>query len=104
AAQANDIGQTQNLLDADPSLIERRDQMGGTPLHRAVRGAARNAIALLLDRGANIRAIHSVARGASCGCSPIDIEPIDLALNRQDEETISLLINRGAACDLTIAA
>jgi ankyrin repeat protein len=104
AAQANDVARIAKLLNADPSLIERRDKIGGTPLHRAVRGAARDAVALLLDRGANIRAIHSVARGASCGCSPIDVEPIDLALNRRDEQTIRLLVERGATCDLTIAA
>jgi ankyrin repeat protein len=104
AAQADDIARLRTLLDADPALIERRDEMGGTPLHRAVRGAARNAIALLLDRGANIHALHSVARGASCGCSPVDIEPIDLALNRRDIETVRLLVSRGATCDLTIAA
>jgi ankyrin repeat protein len=104
AAQTNDTARIQKLLDAEPSLIERRDKIGGTPLHRAVRAAARNAIPLLLDRGANLHARHSVARGAGCGCSPIDIEPIDIALNRSDVETIRLLVTRGATCDLTIAA
>lgn len=104
AAQSNDAARLAKLLDADPSLLERRDKIGGTPLHRAVRGAARDAIALLLDRGANIRAIHSVARGAGCGCSPIDLEPIDLALNRHAPKNIRLLVDRGATCDLTIAA
>jgi ankyrin repeat protein len=104
AAQANDVARIAELLDAEPPLIDRRDSMGGTPLHRAVRGAARNAIELLLDRGANLHAHHSVARGAACGCSPLDIEPIDIALNRSDVETIRLLVTRGATCDLTIAA
>ena len=104
AAQANNVAKVRKLLDADATLVERRDRMGGTPLHRAVRGAARDAIELLLDRGANIHAVHSVARGAACGCSPVDIEPIDLALNRSDVETIRLLVTRGAPCDLTIAA
>src|SRR3569833_3202742 len=53
AAQSNDVAQLRKLLNHDPSLIERRDKIGGTPLHRAVRGAARDAIGLLLDRGAN---------------------------------------------------
>ncbi|HVY94505.1 MAG TPA: ankyrin repeat domain-containing protein [Bryobacteraceae bacterium] len=104
AAQSNDVARLRTFLDDDPFLVNRRDRMGGAPLHRAVRGAARNAIAFLLDRGAKINAIHSVARGANCGCSPIDLAPIDLALNRRDTDTIRLLLNRGATCDLTIAA
>ena len=104
AAQANDAVRLRALLDAEPALINRRDKMGGTPLHRAVRGAARNSIELLLDRGANLHALHSVARGAACGCSPMDIEPIDLALDRSDLETTRLLVTRGATCDLPIAA
>jgi ankyrin repeat protein len=63
AAQADDIERARKLLDDDPALLERGDGAGGSPLHRAVLGSARRVIEHLLDRGANIHAVHSVARG-----------------------------------------
>jgi hypothetical protein len=35
AAQAGDARRVRELLDADPSLVNRGDRAGGTPLHRA---------------------------------------------------------------------
>jgi ankyrin repeat protein len=112
AAQTDDILRVRDLLDAEPSLVNRGDRAGGTPLHRAVLGSARRAIALLLDRGANIHAIHSVARGAGGGWWAVDLQAIDLAIwgpnayapPKRDFATVRLLLARGAACDLTIAA
>src|SRR5712671_3655348 len=72
AAQADDVVRVRELLDAEPTLVNRSDRAGGTPLHRAVLGSARRAIALLLDRGADIHAVHSVARGASGGWWAVD--------------------------------
>jgi ankyrin repeat protein len=59
AARTDDVQRVRELLDADPSLLDRGDELGGTPLHRAVMGSARRVVALLLDRGANIHGIHS---------------------------------------------
>jgi ankyrin repeat protein len=112
ASQMDDIRTVRELLDADATLVHRGDRAGGTPLHRAVLGSARRAIALLLDRGADIHAIHSVARGASEGWWAVDLQAIDLAIwgsnsyapVKGDFETARLLLTRGAACDVTIAA
>ena len=112
AAQEDDVLRVGELLDAEPTLVNRGDRTGGTPLHRAVLGSARRAIALLLDRGADVHAIHSVARGAGKGWWAVDLQAIDLAIwgsnsfarQKRDFETARLLLTRGAACDLTIAA
>jgi ankyrin repeat protein len=80
AAQAGDVRRVRDLLDADPSLINRGDRAGGTPLHRATAGSASEVIKLLLDRGADIHAIHGVGLGSSSGFAPYDVQAIDIAL------------------------
>jgi ankyrin repeat protein len=112
AAQSNDVRRLRELLDADASLLERGDRNGGSPLHRAVIGRAHKAIDLLLDRGANIHAVHSTSRGGSGGWGTVDVQAIDIAIwgwnlaapSRRDFSTAQLLLARGAACDLTIAS
>jgi ankyrin repeat protein len=112
AAEADDIQRVRKFLDDDSNLLERGDGAGGTPLHRAVLGSARRVIELLLDRGANLHAVHSVARGGSGGWWAQDLQAIDLAIwgsntfapPKGDFETARLLVARGAAYDLTIAA
>jgi ankyrin repeat protein len=107
AADGNDAAALGALLDAEPRLLELGDRKGGTPLHRAVLASARDAIGVLLDRGADIRARHGAGRGDDAGYAAADFEPIDLALfwhGRGDLETARLLLARGAATDLTVAA
>jgi len=112
AAQNDDVVRLRELLDSEPNLVNCGDHVGGTPLHRAVLGSARRAITLLLDRGADIHGIHSVARGARKGLWAVDLQAIDLAIwgcnlyapAKRDFDTARLLLARGAAYDLTIAA
>ena len=112
AARTDDVQRVRELLDADPSLLDRGDKLGGTPLHRAVMGSARRVVALLVDRGANIHAIHSTSRGSGGGWGPWDVRAIDLAIfgnnptapAKGDFQTARLLVERRATCDLTIAA
>ena len=112
AAQSNDVAGVRQILDADPSLLERGDRSGGSPLHRAVMGSARALVELLLDRGANIHAVHSTSRGGGGGWWTADVQAIDLAIwgwnnlapSKRDFTTARLLLARGAACDLTIAS
>lgn len=80
AAEAGDIKQVRALLDAGPSLVHRGDRSGGTPLHRAVIGRAPNVVALLLDRGADIHAVHGAGLGSWSGYAPHDLQAIDLAI------------------------
>lgn len=112
AAATNDVGLLTKLLDADPSLLERGDRSGGSPLHRAVTCQARKAVKLLLDRGANIHAAHSTSRGGGGGWWANTVQPIDLAIwghnnlapHAGDLETAQLLLDHGAECDLTVAS
>jgi len=62
AAGAGRHRRVRAMLDSDPSLLERLDRAGGTPLHRAVVGRSRSVVELLLDRGANIHARHGADR------------------------------------------
>jgi ankyrin repeat protein len=111
AADAGDAARVRALLDAEPGLVHRSDRAGGTPLHRAVAASAREVIGLLLDRGADLHAVHGPGPGSESGYAAADLQPIDLALwtgpfwgVRGDLETARLLIARGAAHDLVIAA
>ncbi len=107
AAASNDVAGVRRMLDADPQLVHRGDRKGATPLHRAVLSSAHAVIALLLDRGADLHVLHGSGPGDHAGYAPVDFQAIDLALfwhGRGDLDTARLLIDRGAAYDLTIAA
>lgn len=80
AAHADDAKRVRQFLDQEPTLLNRGDRAGGTPLHRAVAGSARKVVKLLLDRGANIHAVHSTAQGAPKGIWPYDVQAIDIAI------------------------
>jgi ankyrin repeat protein len=134
AAEAGRVRRVRAILDAEPTLLERFDRAGGTPLHRAVVGRSRSVVAVLLDRGANIHARYGEHRPSFTSYPPQHSEPIDIAIwggactvwppswrvglerarswltsRRQgqhpcDPGTARLLVDRGAAYDLTIAA
>jgi ankyrin repeat protein len=80
AAAAGDLQLVRALLDADPSLLDRGDRAGGTPLHRAVSSSQRQVVQLLLERGANIHAIHGAGLGSGEGFSDHDVQAIDIAI------------------------
>ena len=80
AAEAGDVGRVRALLDADPALVHRSDRAGGTPLHRAVIGQSGTVAELLLDRGADIHAVHGAGLGSSSGYAPENVQAIDLAI------------------------
>lgn len=111
AATAGDVASVRALLDAAPKLVHSIDRAGGTPLHRAVAASAGEVVGLLLDRGADIHAVHGAGPGSDSGYAVANFQPIDLALwngpfwgVRGDIETARLLLERGAAHDLVIAA
>ena len=43
-------------------------------------GRAPRVVALLLDRGADIHAVHGAGLGSSSGYAPENLQPIDLAI------------------------
>src|SRR5262245_10534295 len=111
AAAADDVEALRRLLDGDPALVHLGDRKGATPLHRAVAASARGAVALLLERGADVHALHGQGPGDADGYAPADFEPIDLALwhrpharRQPDAATVRLLLGRGDTKDLVIAA
>jgi ankyrin repeat protein len=107
AADSNDADAVRRILDAEPLLVHRADRKGGTPLHRAVAASAHDVIGVLLDRGADIHALHGSGAGDASGYAAADFQPIDLALfwhGRGDVDTTRLLLRRGATYDLSIGA
>jgi ankyrin repeat protein len=80
AAESGDLRHVRELLDADPALVSLSDRRGGTPLHRAIIGHAHDVVALLLDRGADIHAIHGEGLGTREGYAPENLQAIDLAI------------------------
>ena len=78
AASRGDLTEVLALLDADPRLVGLGDAVGGTPLHCAILGGAREIVVLLLDRDADVHAFHGSARGLSGGFWT-DLQAIDLA-------------------------
>ena len=111
AAEAGDVALVRQLLDDNPKLIELSDRAGGTPLHRAVAASAREVVELLLDRGADINAVHGAGHGSASGYPPAGLQPIDLALwldnywgVHGDIDMARLLLDRGVDYDLTIAS
>src|SRR5262245_4936939 len=105
AAAAGNVEAVREMVDADPQLVHRGDSQGATPLHRAAAESARDVIALLLDRGADIHARHGAGPGNAAGYAAVDHQAIDLALwEAHDLETARLLVARGAEHDLAVSA
>ena len=107
AAERGDAKAIKALLDADASLTTLGDRFGGTPLHRAVLGGHRDVVTMLLDRGADIHAVHGSAAWPGSGL--INYQAIDLAIwggrrQRNHHDIARLLVARGATCDVTVAA
>src|SRR3954451_21140628 len=80
AAEAGELARVRAFLDQQPSLVHDINRAGGHPLHRAVIGGSAEVVTLLLDRGADIHAIHGAGVGSFEGYAPQDKQPIDLAI------------------------
>lgn len=111
ASSANKARRVKALLDKEPHLINLVDRAGGTALHRAVEASATKVVKLLLDRGADLHALHGDGHGSAAGYAAAYLQPIDLALWNDhywgvhgDVRLARMLIDRGADYDLTIAA
>ena len=81
--------------------------IGASPLHRAVGRGAYDLVALLLERGANVHAVLSSARGLG-GSFWTDLQAIDLALwdgrRPRRQRIVKCCSTHGATRDLTVAA
>ena len=107
AITRDDTAEVRRLLDADPSLVDIGNEIGASPLHRAAGRGAHDLVALLLERGANVHAVLSSARGLG-GSFWTDLQAIDLAIwdgrPPRDTRIVALLLAHGATQDLTVAA
>jgi ankyrin repeat protein len=107
AITREDTKEVRRLLDANPGLVDVGSKIGASPLHRAVGRGVRELAALLLERGANVHAVLSSARGLGGGFWT-DLYAIDLAIwdgqRPGDQRMIRLLLEHGATRDLTVAA
>src|SRR5215510_12591184 len=106
AAEAGKLARVRAFLDQQPSLVHDINRAGGHPLHRAVIGGSADVVTLLLDRGADVHAIHGAGIGSLEGYAPQDKQPIDLAIwdGSGNVALARLLIARGATYDLTVAS
>jgi ankyrin repeat protein len=107
AITREDTNEIRRLLDADPGLVDAGNEMGASPLHRAVGRGAQELAALLLERGASVHAVLGSAGGLGGGFWT-DLQPIDLAIwhgrRSGDRGMIRLLLEHGATDDLAVAA
>lgn len=107
AVTSGALDEVRRLLEADPRLVDVGNAAGASPLHRAVGRGVYDLVALLLDRGANVHAVLGAARGLRGGLWT-DLQAIDLAIwdgrRPGDRRIVRLLIERGATCDLAVAA
>ena len=79
AITREDTKEVRRLLDANPGLVDVGNEVGASPLHRAVGRGVHKLATLLLDRGANVHAVLSSARGLGGGFWT-DLQAIDLAI------------------------
>jgi RNA polymerase sigma factor (sigma-70 family) len=103
AAARGDRVRVAEILDAEPGILEARDNHGRTALHRAVQGAHLGLAEMLLDRGAEVDAEDAEGR-----------RPLQMALDHgwkvPDDQYANftvmadLLVGRGARRDLWAAA
>jgi ankyrin repeat protein len=107
AISREDTDEVRRLLDADPGLVDVGNEIGATPLHRAVGRGVHRLAAVLLEHGANVHAVLGAARGLGGGFWT-DLQAIDLAIwdgrRPGDRRMIRLLLEHGTTRDLTLAA
>ena len=106
AASAGDADRLRALVTADRSLLDRGDDEGFTPLHRAVEAGEAECVHLLLEFGAAPDAVQAGGGGnrPDAWYRPAGQRPIDLALRRNDTDMVRVLLASGAALTIDVAA
>ena len=106
AASAGYVERVRALVRGDHSLLERGDDEGFTPLHRAVEAGQTECVRVLLDLGAAPDAVQAGGGGnrPDAWYRPAGQRPIDLALTRNDLDMARDLLAGGAALTIDVAA
>jgi len=77
AAEAGHTEVVRSFVDANPTLVHDINRGGGQPLHCAVIGRSRAVVDVLLERGADIHAVHGAGVGSRSGYAPQVRQPIE---------------------------
>ena len=106
AATAGDVDRLRALINGNRSLLDRGDDEGFTPLHRAVETGQAACVRLLLKFGAAPDAIQAGGGGnqPDAWYRPAGQRPIDLALKRNDFDMVGVLLAGGAELTIDVAA
>ena len=105
AAKRGDVQKIEELVRAHPELINERDTSGVTALHYAAFGGHRQAVQLLVQKGADVN-----ARDAQFGATPtgwaieylreldgflgIELEDLAFAIRRGDVDWVARFLKR----------
>ena len=105
AATAGDVDRLRALISANRSLLERGDDEGFTPLHRAVEAGQAECATLLLELGAPPDAVQAGGGGnrPDAWYRPAGQRSIDLALKRNDFDMVRELLAGGAELTIDVA-
>ncbi len=106
AATSGDVDRLRALITGSRSLLDRGDDEGFTPLHRAVEAGQAECATLLLELGAPPDAVQAGGGGnrPDAWYRPAGQRPIDLALKRNDFDMVRALLAAGAALTIDVAA
>ncbi len=106
ASAAGDVDGLRALIDGNRSLLDRGDDEGFTPLHRAVEAGQAECATLLLELGAPPDAVQAGGGGnrPDAWYRPAGQRPIDLALKRNDFDVVRELLAGGAELTIDVAA
>ncbi len=106
ASTAGDVDRLRALIAGNRSLLDRGDDEGFTPLHRAVEAGQAECATLLLELGAPPDAVQAGGGGnrPDAWYRPAGQRPIDLALKRNDFDVVRELLAGGAELTIDVAA
>lgn len=85
AAETGDLKKIEALLEEDPSLVNRKDSYGMTPLHWAVDKRHRRVVERLIEKGADVNAKDRNGE-----------TPLQYAINKEFRNMATMLIIKGA--------
>ncbi len=85
AISTKDEAAVQRILEENPEIVEKKDDMGNSPLHYAAHMGDTSLIQLILDKGGDIDSANK--RG---------LRPIIFAVNNGDRKTVKYLVEKGS--------
>lgn len=87
ACAAADLEKVKSLLQQNPALVNAQDDVGATPLWRAVAGLhpSEELVKLLLEKGANVE-----------GATKLGETPLQIASGRGRKDIVLILLKHGA--------